>query len=75
MLPGSKIGDMCIFGEGTLIPEGVEIPPGSVVVGRPGRIIRAINENDKAMIKRMRSNDISLSIYKENIIEKDLGEG
>lgn len=75
MLPGSKIGNMCIFGEGTIIPEGMVIPDGSVVVGRPGRIIRKITDNDKAMIKRMRSNDISLSIYSENIIEENQKEG
>lgn len=75
MLPGSKIGDMCIFGEGTLIPEGMVIPDGSVVVGRPGRVIRSITEDDKAMIKRMRGNDISLSDYSENLFEeKEEGE-
>lgn len=70
MLPGSKIGNMCIFGEGTLIPEGMIIPDESVVVGRPARIIRSLSTDDKAMIKRMRSNDISLSVYNENIIEE-----
>lgn len=75
MLPGSKIGDMCIFGEGTIIPEGMVVPDGSVVVGRPGRVIRSITEDDKAMIKRMRSNDISLSDYSENLFEeKEEGE-
>ena len=74
MLPGSKIGDMCIFGEGTIIPEGMVIPDGSVVVGRPGRIIRSVTDDDKAMIKSMRSNDISLSDYSENILEEE-GDG
>lgn len=61
ILPGSKIGNMCIFGEGTIIPEGMVIPDGSVVVGRPARVIRSITEDDKNMILRMRNNDISLS--------------
>lgn len=66
--PGSKVGDMCIFGEGTIIPEGKVIPDGCVVVGRPGRIVRRLTENDKNMIARMRGNNISLSEYKENIL-------
>ncbi len=66
---GAQIGNMCIFGEGTLIPKNMIIPDGSVVVGRPGRIIRKLSDGDRAMIKRMRGNDISLSTYKENIIE------
>ncbi|NLL82127.1 MAG: carbonic anhydrase/acetyltransferase [Tissierellia bacterium] len=68
-LPGSKIGDMCIFGEGTIIPENYIIPDGSVVVGRPGKIIRKLSQDDKNMIKRMRGNNISLDEYQEIIID------
>lgn len=75
MLPGAKIGDMCIFGEGTLIPEDTVIPDGSVVVGKPGRIIRKLTDEDKNMIKRMRSGDISLSTYIENIMDEEPKEG
>lgn len=71
-LPGSVIGDMCIFGEGTLIPEGAVIPDRSVVVGRPGRVIRKLTEDDEANIKRMRSNDIRLPQYSENIVDNEI---
>lgn len=74
MLPGSRIGDMCIFGEGTLIEENVVIPDGSVVVGKPGKIIRRITENDKSMIKRMRGNDISLPDTKKTLIDNSSKE-
>lgn len=67
-LPGSKIGNMCIFGEGTIIPEGSIIPDESVVVGRPGRVIRKFTDEDKNMIARMRGNDISLTAYRENVL-------
>lgn len=66
---GAQIGDMCLFGEGTLVPKNMVIPDGSVVVGKPGRIIRKITPQDEAMIKRMRGQDISLTKYQENIIE------
>ena len=71
MLPGCRIGNMCIFGEGTIIPEGSIIPDSSVVVGRPGRIIRKLTLDDENMILRMRNNDISLGEYVENIIENN----
>lgn len=74
-LGGSKIGNMCIFGEGTIIPEGVTIPDGSVVVGRPGRIIRKLTEDDKNMISRMRGNNTSLSDFVENIVCYETKEG
>lgn len=67
-LPGSKIGNMCIFGEGTIIPEGCVIPDESVVVGRPGRVIRKLTEEDKNMIARMRGNDLSLTPYRESVL-------
>lgn len=73
--PGAKIGSMCIFGEGTIIPPNTTIPDGSVVVGRPGRVIRRLNDGDKRMIERMRGNDISLEPYEENIIQDDTKEG
>ncbi len=69
ILPGAKIGNMCIFGEGTIIPEGKIIPDGSVVVGRPGRIVRKLTEEDKNIISRMRGGDPSLTDYTENIID------
>lgn len=75
ILPGSKVGNMCIFGEGTIIPEGAVIPNESVVVGRPGRIIRKLTNEDKNMIFRMRGNDVSLSTYVENIINSERKEG
>lgn len=74
-LPGSKIGNMCIFGEGTIIPEGKVIPDESVVVGRPGRIIRKLTAEDKNMIARLRGNDISLNTYVENLINEESKEG
>lgn len=73
-LPGSKVGDMCIFGEGTIVPEEMVIPSHSVVVGRPARIIRTLNENDKNMIKKMRNNDISLTEFVENSVDYERGE-
>lgn len=70
IMPGAVLGDMCILGEGTLIREGMIVPDGSVVVGRPGRIIRQLTEQDRNMIKRMRGNDITLPVFQATTIEK-----
>ena len=59
-MPGAKVGDRCIFGEGTIVPPGAEIPADSVVVGRPGRVIRKLTAADLEMISRMRGGDTSL---------------
>lgn len=49
ILNGAKIGAGSIIGAGSLVPENMVIPPQSLVVGVPGRIIKAIGssmEND-----------------------------
>lgn len=68
-MPGSRVGDFCIFGEGTLIPENALVPSGSVVVGRPYRIVRRTDEKDRAMIQRMRGGNLSLPPYEEHVFE------
>lgn len=60
-LPGSKVGNYCIFGEGTIVAPGKVIPDESVVVGRPGRVIRKLTDQDTAMISRMRGHDVTLA--------------
>jgi carbonic anhydrase/acetyltransferase-like protein (isoleucine patch superfamily) len=46
LLNGSVIGDECIIGAGALIPEGKVIPPRSLVLGSPGKILRLIREDE-----------------------------
>ncbi|MDX2289547.1 MAG: gamma carbonic anhydrase family protein [Hyphomicrobiaceae bacterium] len=48
LLNGSVIGEGCLIGANTLIPEGRVIPPRSMVLGSPGRIIRELSEDDVA---------------------------
>lgn len=43
VLGRAKIGRNCLIGAGTLITEGKVIPDGSLVMGRPGRIVRELD--------------------------------
>jgi carbonic anhydrase/acetyltransferase-like protein (isoleucine patch superfamily) len=40
IMPGSTVGSWCILGEGSLVKAGARIPDASVVVGRPGKVLR-----------------------------------
>lgn len=51
VLDRSRIGRNSIIAAGALIPPDKEIPPGSVVMGSPGKIVRQVTERDLAMIK------------------------
>ena len=51
VLNGAKIGKHCLIGANTLIPEGMEIPDGSMVIGSPGKIRRELNDSQKKMLE------------------------
>ncbi|MGI6066493.1 MAG: gamma carbonic anhydrase family protein [Bacillota bacterium] len=44
IMNGAVIGDECIIGAGALIPEGKIIPPRSMVMGVPGKIVKQVTE-------------------------------
>lgn len=48
VLGGAKIGAHSIIAAGALVPENADIPPGSVVMGVPGKIRRQVTEEEKA---------------------------
>ena len=50
VLNGAKIGKNCLIGANTLIPERMEIPDGSMVVGSPGKVKRALTDQEIKML-------------------------
>jgi carbonic anhydrase/acetyltransferase-like protein (isoleucine patch superfamily) len=46
ILNGARIGEECLIGANTLIAEGKEIPPRSMVLGLPGKIVRELTSED-----------------------------
>jgi carbonic anhydrase/acetyltransferase-like protein (isoleucine patch superfamily) len=46
ILNGARIGEECLIGANTLIAEGKEIPPRSMVLGSPGKIVRQLSDDD-----------------------------
>ena len=68
VLNGAVIGKNCLIGAGALITEGKEIPDGSLVMGVPGKVVRAL---DAVAIDGLR---LSALHYQENAarFSKDL---
>ncbi|MGN6548375.1 MAG: gamma carbonic anhydrase family protein [Pararhizobium sp.] len=50
VLNGAVIGRNCLIGAGALVTEGKQIPDNSLVVGAPGKVVRAL---DDAAIARL----------------------
>jgi len=46
VLNGARIGRNCLIGAKALIPEGMDIPDGSMVLGMPGRVVRALSDEE-----------------------------
>jgi carbonic anhydrase/acetyltransferase-like protein (isoleucine patch superfamily) len=50
VLNGAKIGRRCIVGAGALVTEGKEFPDGSLIVGSPARMVRALDADQIALL-------------------------
>ena len=47
ILDGAVIGENCLIGARTLVLGGTQIPPGSMVVGSPGKIVRTLSPEEQ----------------------------
>jgi carbonic anhydrase/acetyltransferase-like protein (isoleucine patch superfamily) len=46
LMAGSEIGEECVVAAGALVTEGKRIPPRSVVMGVPGKVVRPATDED-----------------------------
>ena len=51
VLDGAVIGEQSIVGARTLVPQGMEVPPGSLVLGVPGKIVRNLATDERRALK------------------------
>jgi carbonic anhydrase/acetyltransferase-like protein (isoleucine patch superfamily) len=51
VLDGAVIGDQCLIGAHALVTPGVKIPDGSLVLGSPGKVVRALTPEERAELK------------------------
>ena len=51
ILDGAVIGDECLVAAGSLVAPRTVIPPRSMVMGRPGKAVRPLSEDDLAMVR------------------------
>ncbi len=50
VLDGAEIGGWSIVGAGAVVSPGKKIPPNSLVLGVPGKVVRELTEEDKLSI-------------------------
>ncbi len=72
ILNNAKIGKNCIIGANALITEGKIIPDNSLVIGAPGKVIRATTEEEIINIKKSASNYVNNWMrYKKDLVILD----
>ncbi len=51
LLDGAIIGDECMVAAGSLVPPRMRVPTGSLVMGRPAKVIRTLTTVELAQIR------------------------
>ncbi len=51
ILDGAEVGARSIIGAGALVTGGKKIPPGSLVLGSPGKVVRVLSLEEQAGIR------------------------
>ncbi len=51
LLDNVEVGEECIIGANTLLAGGIKIPPRSLVLGSPGKVVRELTDKDLQMLQ------------------------
>jgi carbonic anhydrase/acetyltransferase-like protein (isoleucine patch superfamily) len=51
ILDGAVVGRQCLIGAKALVTPGTRIPDGSMVLGAPGKVVRALSDQEREQLK------------------------
>lgn len=51
VLGGTVIGARCLIAAGALVPPGMEVPDGSLVMGVPGRVVGSLSDEQRRYVE------------------------
>lgn len=69
VLSGCRVGRRCLIGAGAVLPEGTTVPPESLVLGVPGRVVRALRPQEIERIEANARSYVELArAYRERIV-------
>jgi carbonic anhydrase/acetyltransferase-like protein (isoleucine patch superfamily) len=63
ILDGAVIGTQCLVGAGALVTQGTQIPPGSLVLGAPAKVVRPLTVEERASLKGFAEKYVELAAY------------
>jgi carbonic anhydrase/acetyltransferase-like protein (isoleucine patch superfamily) len=63
ILDGAVIGKQSIIGAGALVTQGTRIPPGSLALGAPAKVVRKLTPKERARIKTLAQKYVEIAAY------------
>jgi gamma-carbonic anhydrase len=63
ILDGAVIGEQCLIGARTLVTQRMQVPAGSLVMGAPARIVRALTSEERAGLKSWAEKYVANAAY------------
>jgi carbonic anhydrase/acetyltransferase-like protein (isoleucine patch superfamily) len=63
ILDGAVVGEQCIIGAQALVKQGMRIPPGSMVLGAPAKIVRALTRRERSRLKSFAAKYAAYAAY------------
>ena len=61
ILDGSEIGEQCIIGAGSLVTKNTRVPPGSLVLGSPAKVVRSLSQQERSDIRHWAEKYVTVS--------------
>jgi carbonic anhydrase/acetyltransferase-like protein (isoleucine patch superfamily) len=61
ILDGARIGSRSIVGANATVTPGTQIPPGSLVLGSPGKVVRTLSSGEQSNVRRWAERYVTLS--------------
>jgi|SRR5436190_23251863 len=68
VLDGAVVGELALVGAGALVPEGMHVPPRTLVVGVPARVKRPLTDEEIARLEQSWKNYVG---YKEKYLRAE----
>ena len=63
LLDGVVVGEQSIIGASALLTQHMEIPPGSLVLGAPAKVIRALSTEERSRLKGFAEKYVQIGAY------------
>ena len=51
ILDGAEIGEQSLIGAKALVTQGMKVPPGSLVLGSPGKVVRQLSSSERVGLR------------------------